>query len=89
MKFTHYRRMYRNRIEVIAEILKIARKGATKTQIMYDANLSFLQLKKFINFLQAKRLIKVIESQNGKLYVITPSGESFLEYYSKLEKFVK
>ncbi len=33
--------MRRNRLEIIQSILDIARKGATKTQIVYRANLNF------------------------------------------------
>jgi len=70
---------YRSKLDIIADILRIVGHGAKKTQIMYQANLSYAVLTKY--------LAEVIESclisfERGKrCYVITSKGRTFLEKY--------
>ena len=43
-----HRNRYRNRIEIICQILEVANGGVTKKiEIMYKANLSYTQLKEY------------------------------------------
>jgi len=42
----------RGRHGIVVEILKIARNGAKKTNIMYKARLSYSQLEKYLNALK-------------------------------------
>jgi predicted transcriptional regulator len=51
-------RKNRSSIDIVANILEIAKDGAKKTRIMYLANLSFDQLKKYLNFLIDKNLLE-------------------------------
>jgi len=37
---------YRDRLQIIADILSVVRDGAKKTHVMYQANLSFTLLKR-------------------------------------------
>ncbi len=68
---------YRRRLDIIADILKVARTGAKKTKIMYFANLSFALLNKYlqdalhVGFLQF----------DGEKYLMTKKGEDFLQKY--------
>jgi predicted transcriptional regulator len=39
--------MRRNDLEICADILRVARRGAKKTQIVYEANLNFKIVKKY------------------------------------------
>jgi predicted transcriptional regulator len=44
-----HRNRYRNRIEIICQILEVANGGITKKiEIMYKANLSYAQLKEYV-----------------------------------------
>jgi predicted transcriptional regulator len=57
---------------------------------MYGANLSFRQLKRYMELLLDKGLLCVSEEKNSKaknMYEITDSGHSFLENYSRLADF--
>jgi len=70
---------YRNRLDIIADILQVVRKEAGKTRIMYQANLSYKLLTKYLNDITKASLIRFVEDRN--CYVLTSKGEQFLERY--------
>ena len=65
---------YRNRLQIIADILSIVTKKTKKTHVMYQAILSYKLLSKYLKELLEAHLI----THNDNLYVITPKGEEFL-----------
>lgn len=72
--------------EIAAEILKVARKGAKKTRIVYGANLNFKMLNEYITKLEEAGLIT--GSHNGdRLIHTTERGMEFLERFQGLEEF--
>jgi len=71
----------RDKIDIIADILKVALHGAKKTHIVYKANLNFTVLKKYIIRLEENGLLTKI---NGGHYMTTQKGSQFLEQYMKL-----
>ena len=77
----------RNYIDVIADILAEAKKIARKTRIMYNCNLSYKQLKLYINFLLKIGLLDShFENRSNKIsFRITSKGLKFLSAYSKLK----
>lgn len=64
----------RSEMEIIAAILDIARRGVNKTNILYKANLSYVQLKNYVGFLLEKGLLENI----GRKYSTTQKGRLFL-----------
>ena len=52
----------RSNIEVIADMLRLGEAG--KTEIMYSANMSYFQLKKYLNFLLQRGLIDEVALGN-------------------------
>ena len=83
-------RKYRARLEIIADILQVVSQKAKKTQIMYQANLSYKVLQRYLKNMTAYSLISFENSE--QCYVLTPKGGAFLEVYknfSKIEKTVK
>ena len=63
----------RSSIEIIADILRLGEAG--KTEIMYSANMSFFQLKKYLNFLLELKLIdKVYVGNPIVTYRVTNKG---------------
>ena len=64
----------RSEMEIIATILDIARQGINKTNILYKANLSYVQLKNYVGFLLEKGLLESI----GTMYSTTKKGRLFL-----------
>jgi len=71
----------RDRLFILAEILKIARDGCLKTQIMYRANLSFAQLNEYLSFLIKMGLLTIQKENKKNTYITTPKGEKYLEKY--------
>ncbi|MEM2102121.1 MAG: winged helix-turn-helix domain-containing protein [Candidatus Bathyarchaeia archaeon] len=70
---------YRNRIEIIADILNIVRDGARKTQIMYKGNLSYKLLTRYMGEVIGAGLVCVGEKTS--IYRLTEKGENFLRYF--------
>jgi len=74
---------YRDRLQIIADILFIASKRAKKTQIMYQANLSYRLLCRYLGDVLDAGLVSF---ENEDCYVLTKKGKEFLmkhEEYSK------
>ena len=75
----------RSNIEIIAEMLKIGENGAGKTKIMYNANLSYTQIQKYLGFLMGEGYISKVEVGNPSVtYQVTKSGLNLLETINNL-----
>jgi len=75
-------RKNRDRVEIVADILEICRNDTRKTSIMYQANLSFELLTKYLRLLQQANLIKI--GEDSSLYSATEKGIEFLKQYYQL-----
>jgi predicted transcriptional regulator len=69
---------YRDRLEIIVDILNAAADGARKTKIMYVANLSYRLLERYLD--DAIRMGFIYSDGNG--YEVTNKGKTFLEKYN-------
>ena len=69
---------YRNRLQIIAEILEIVSGGARKTHIMYRANLSYKLLCKYLEEVLSCGLVRM---RDDECYVVAPRGEKFLQKF--------
>jgi predicted transcriptional regulator len=67
----------RDRISIIAAILEAANSGASKTRIMFQANLSFSLLEKY---LEVAGTAGFVQNGSGK-YKLTELGKEFLREY--------
>ncbi len=74
---------YRRKIDIVADILNVAKNGARKTQIMYKGNLSYKLLNKYLNMLIEANLIEPEDDSN---YVITLKGAEFLEIFKQYKQ---
>jgi len=82
-------RRRRSRLSIIAKVLDIARGGSIKTQIMYRASLSFVQLNEYLYFLLDVNLLKTVENPNRTLYKTTNKGLLYLQSYKEIEELLK
>ena len=82
------RRKRRGKIDIIANILLIAQDSSKKTQIMYDANLSFQQLKNYLKNLTESGLLVEKKDGNSRIYKTTEKGKEFLKYYINIRKIL-
>lgn len=73
----------RNEIDIFAEILYLANEGGvTKTSMVYQANLNFVIIDRFLSELLDRALIEF----KDKLYETTDKGVTFLHHYEELGK---
>ena len=69
----------RSRIEVMADILRLGEAG--KTEIMFKANLSYVQLKKYLRYLTDEGFLQRIVVPNpGVKFRTTRKGEKLLNH---------
>jgi len=78
----------RNELDIIACMLRISRKGATRTQLMYRANLSYKLLELYLNTLIAFSMVEIRGESRRKSYHINQRGRQFLERYHGLKKLM-
>jgi predicted transcriptional regulator len=69
---------YRNRLQIIVDILNVALTRARKTRIMYVANLSYKLLEKYLGEVVALGFISFSDDH----YEVTQKGRAFLEKYN-------
>ena len=74
--------MRRNDLDICADILQVARAGAKKTQIVYQANLNFKIVKGYLERLITNGMLD--PNQEERLFVTTSAGVDFLERYRAL-----
>ena len=67
--------MRRGRIDIIIDVLDVAKMGVNKTSIVYRTNLNFTLADKYLDILQKYGLV---ENRSDK-YVTTEKGKIFLE----------
>jgi predicted transcriptional regulator len=72
----------RNDLDICADILQVARTGAKKTQIVYQANLNFKIVKGYLQRLIANGMLNPIPE--GRLFITTSVGVEFIERYRAL-----
>jgi len=75
---------YRSRLDIIADILNVASKEAKKTQIMYQANLSYKVLQKYLAEVVDSSL--VCFENDRQCYQLTDKGKKFLEAYEEYSR---
>jgi len=78
----------RDRLSIIAEILEIAKDGTLKTQIMYKANLSFVQLNELVGYMLKARLLDKLDVNGKEVYVATEKGMGFLQRHNELQELL-
>lgn len=69
---------YRSRLEIIADVLGVASGGARKTQIMYQANLSY---KLLIHYLKDVIDMGLVKMKSENTYELTEKGSDFLREF--------
>jgi predicted transcriptional regulator len=90
---TKKNRSNRRSLDIVRDILSAALVKARKTRIMYQANLSYVQVQKYLHDLLEKELLG---HDGSSFYFVTKKGQQFLKLYDehaelsrKLEKQMK
>jgi predicted transcriptional regulator len=78
---------YRNKIEIVADILNVAREGAKKTHIIYRGNLSFKLANIYLDVVVRAGLIRF--HSDDAHYFLTGKGKRFLGKFTKYNRYAK
>ena len=76
----------RSNVDIIADILRVAKRGARKTRIVYGANLNFKLLNEYLEKLEKAGLI-TNTSEEGTIFKTTEKGRKYLEHYEGFREF--
>jgi len=74
---------YRDRLQIIADILSVVREGAKKTHVMYQANLSYTLLSRYLTEVLNAGLVSLDDEDR---YRLTRRGQDFLDRFSEYSK---
>jgi predicted transcriptional regulator len=77
---------YRSRMDIVADMLRVAQDGAIKTRIMYRAFLSYPQLKEYLGLMTDGGLLEY-SKDDGKYYT-TEKGRHFLKMYREIGRAI-
>jgi predicted transcriptional regulator len=83
---------HRGCLDIIADMLSASRGGVKKTYLMYRCNLSFRQLKHYLNLMLKNGLLRVVVQvgdSNPGLFEVTDKGRKFLKAYKNLKALMK
>jgi predicted transcriptional regulator len=72
---------YRDRLDIIADILAVVSREAKKTQIMYQANLSYKVLQRYLSEILEASLVTYQDIT--QLYLLTNKGQEYLTAYKE------
>jgi len=74
---------YRHKLQIIADILSIVGKGARRTHVMFQANLSYRLLCRYLYIVTGAGLVNC---ENEDCYKLTPRGKEFLDRFDEYSK---
>ncbi|MGB9756720.1 MAG: winged helix-turn-helix domain-containing protein [Candidatus Bathyarchaeales archaeon] len=83
---------HRCQLDVIADILEASHERTRKTYLMYRCNMSFKQLKYYLEILLSRGLLHIASedaNSNPGLFKITDKGKAFLKAYKDLKALLK
>jgi predicted transcriptional regulator len=82
----------RSRVEILYDIVSASKASAKKTHLMYKSNLSFKQLRLYLDFLLYRGLVEERMEDNepeaSRTYTATPKGLEFLTLFEDLQGFL-
>src|SRR6476469_2219080 len=71
----------RSKEDIVGEVLQVISNPVRSTHIMYKANLSYNQLKYYLQLVQEKGLAERVD---GGLWFVTEKGREYLDAYRQL-----
>lgn len=78
----------RDQLVIMAEIVDISKKGTTKTDIMFKANLSFSQLNQYLTLLTQTSFLEKLLINRKEIYKTTKKGYEFMEKQYQVINFI-
>jgi len=82
--------LQRNRVDIIACILKNSNSTSRKTRLIYKCNLSLSQFNIYeACLIEAGLLKKYLDEKGAEIYETTEDGKKFLRDYGKISKILE
>ena len=78
----------RGQKDIVADILRVAKEGLTKTQIIFRARLNTEQSKRYLSLMMRVGLIEAEKQEKYVLYRTSKKGSEYLREYHKLREFL-
>jgi len=78
----------RGRFEIVNEILTLCKTPTQKTHILYKCNLSYDQVRKYLDFLVSNNLLKSFSEDGRNYFQTTEKGRRFTEEHKRLGRFL-
>ncbi len=82
----------RSRIRIIADLLislEQSNNGLKVTELVRKSNVPYVRLTEILEELNRKGMVKLINGEEGQVYIITGKGLKFLAEYRKFSKFAE
>jgi len=70
-------------LDIMHDILQLCQIPRKKTYIMYQSNLSFYQLRKYLEMLISEKLLEELNINGRILFQATEEGKRFLSDYKR------
>ncbi len=78
----------RSILEISADVLRTAKKGAVKTRIMHKSNLNFKITEKYLEHLRSAGLIMGPMGE-GNIFLTTDKGVKYLHQFEDLKSYLE
>ncbi|RLI27496.1 DNA-binding protein [Candidatus Bathyarchaeota archaeon] len=79
----------RSRLEILYLILKSCEKGASKTQITYDARINFRISMQYLDLLEERNLVQTQQVGDRSIYKLTEKGSRLLHHLEEAVKLLQ
>lgn len=70
---------------IVSQILKLCLNGASKTRIIYQANMNFMTVTPYLDNLIKNRCIEAVPEGSRILYKTTPKGMDLKEQFERVQ----
>jgi predicted transcriptional regulator len=79
----------RDQLQILNEILRVAKRGASKTRIMYNVNLSFKGVNQYLSFMMENELLRKTREDYKPVYYASEKGLTFIIGYNQLMQLLQ
>jgi len=73
---------------IVSQILKLCVPGASKTRVVYQANLNFLTVNPYLNNLIKNECIEAVHEGSRVVYKTTPKGMDLKERFEQFQSAI-
>ena len=79
----------RDSLLIIRDILAVAAKRASKTEIVYRSNINFVAAEKYISRLLLRGMLETVVDEGKSKFQVTPLGIEALSKLTEVQKLVE